>query len=127
MPSSRFSETRALAFSEYTLTALIEELAGRRKRNAGAYILRVPKAGLAQVLGLTNSRRRHLDFVADVAARESVGMFLIGKWVYFVREGDADEHAEDLDVKDATAVTDEFERVYGSKAADAMWENETYR
>jgi len=90
-------------------------------------MLRVQKDQLAKVLNQTRFWRQHLDFVAAAAAAEGVGMSIIGKWVYFIREEDAEECAKELDVADAVGITDEFEAVYGSKRGNTMWEDGTYR
>jgi len=113
-----FSQNRALAFAQYTLTALRRESPGR--------ILAVSRQDLARVLGVEKLWDKHIDLIRAEAAKYDIGTANLQSRVVFVDlENAANLH--DMDVGDATGITNQFERIYGSRAADDMWENGDYR
>src|SRR5580698_929200 len=112
-----FNEQRARAFAEYTLTALLKEAKGT--------VLTAGRADLAKVLDVQKLWDSHIELVQTVAAKYDVGTANLGNIIAFFELNDVKKKA--IDVNDAKAVTDRFEHVFGSQAADEIWENSTYR
>lgn len=115
-----FSETRALAFAHYTLTALINEKKGKAK------ILTISRPDLAKVLDVTKLWDKHIEMIAVAAAKWEIGVANLGNRIAFVQL--PEDHKEGaIEVHEARKITDKFEGVYGSKAADEMWDSGNYR
>ena len=113
-----FSEDRALAFAEYTLTALVNEQDGK--------ILTISRPDLANVLGVEKLWDKHIDFIRKQAEKFDVGVANLGNRIAFVNL-EKGSNLKAIDPKDARKITDRFESVYGSRAADEMWEKGKYR
>jgi hypothetical protein len=112
-----FSEQRALAFAEYTLTALL--------RDAKGSILTVSRSDLAKILQVQKLWPNHIEVVRAASAEQGVGTANLGSTIAFF-----DVHetkTKPLKVNDGISITDRFEKVYGSRAADEMWESGEYR
>lgn len=115
-----FSETRAYAFADYTLTALLDEKKGKTK------ILTVSRQDLAKILDVSKLWDKHIEMIGTAAAKWEIGVANLGTKIAFVQLSAGQEDMS-MDVADARKITDNFEKVHGSKAADAMWEQGTYR
>jgi len=115
----RFSEVRAEAFARYTLPGLLKK---SRSSRGGKFILWMKRSELASVLGMTNARQEHALYVADHAAKENIVTAILPGWVYFFYDDESSSYGDQIDVSDATPITDAFAKVYGSEACDDMWE-----
>jgi hypothetical protein len=113
-----FSQSRALAFAQYTLTALVRENNGK--------ILTISRHELARVLDVEKLWDKHIDVISAEATKYDVGTANLGSRIAFVGL-EQNSNVQAIDVKDAKEITDKFEHIYGSKAADDMWENGEYR
>jgi hypothetical protein len=117
----RFNKRRATVFGEYTITAMLNEAAKRKKT-----FVAISKPDFSKILGTQKLRPEHIDLVRATALEEGVGMANMGHTlVFFYFEG-IERACEPLSARRGRDVTDAFERVYGSDAADEMWENRTY-
>lgn len=113
-----FSQNRALAFAQYTLTALVNENNGKT--------LTISRQDLARVLDVEKLWDKHIEVISAEATKYDVGTANLGSRIAFVGLED-NSNVRPIDVTDAKEITDKFEQIYGSKAADDMWENEKYR
>jgi hypothetical protein len=113
-----FSQTRALAFAQYTLTALVQENNGK--------VLTISRQDLARVLDVEKLWDKHVDVISAEAAKYDVGTANLGSRIAFVGL-ESNSNVRPIDVGDAKEITDKFDHIYGSKAADDMWENDEYR
>ncbi len=112
-----FNELRAQAFAEYTLTAILSEAKGA--------ILTISRSDLAKILSVQKLWPNHVETIRGAAAQYGIGTAnLGGTFVFFDLER---VKGKPLKVGDAVSITDRFEKVYGSKAADEMWESGEYR
>jgi hypothetical protein len=111
-----FNENRAKAFAEYTVTALLDDKSGK--------ILTISRYGLAEVLAVEKLWDKHIDVVREYAAKWNVGTANLGNTIAFVS---LEKNVEPMKVDYATHVTNKFAEVYGSEAADTMWETGEYR
>lgn len=117
---ARFDYDRAEAFGHYVVPALLEEANDRDK----TYLV-IARDHLRQALNTAKLHDEHIECVRKAAASEAIGTAVFDRDVVFfwVEEKDS-ERPEPTDM---VAVTDAFARVYGSSAADEMYENDTYR
>ena len=112
-----YSEQRAEAFAEYTLTALL--------RDAKGSILTVSRSDFAKILKVKRLWAEHIEAARAACAEEGIGVANLGSTFAFFELNEV--KTKQLKVADAISITDKFEKVYGSKAADEMWESGTYR
>ena len=117
----RFNKKRAMAFGEYTITAMLWEAAKRKKR-----FVTISKLDFAKILGTQKLWPEHIDLVRRTALEKGVGMANMGHTMLFFFFEDIENTCEALRAGRGRAVTDAFERVYGSNAADEMWESGAY-
>jgi len=71
-----FSQTRALAFAQYTLTALVDENNGK--------VLTISRQDLAHVLDVEKIWDKHIDVISAEAAKFDVGTANLGSRIAFV-------------------------------------------
>lgn len=117
----RFNRKRAMAFGKYTITAMLFE-AAERKNN----FVTINKREFAEMLDTQRLRPEHVDLVRSTAMDEGVVMADMGHAVVFFYFSDIEKTSESLSAERGRAVTDAFEKVYGSDAADEMWETNSY-
>lgn len=115
----RFSRDRADAFASYTLPGLLDEAV---KKDPSKYILWLRRSELAKILGMTNSRQEHVKYVSDQASLAGIVTGTISEWVYFFYSSIGDDFGMSVEVSRANAITEAFEKVYGSAAIDDLWE-----
>ena len=115
----RFSQARADAFARYTLTGLLNH---EIKKEGPEYILWMRRSELASVLGMMNSRHEHAQYVAERAATEGIVTGFLNDWIYFFYDASVSDFGVEVDISRATSITDAFENVHGSAAAEEMWE-----
>jgi hypothetical protein len=113
-----FSQSRALAFAQYTLTALVRENIGKT--------LTISRQDLARVLDVEKLWDKHIEVIGAEATKYDIGTANLGSRIAFVGL-ERNLNVRPIEVTDAKEITDKFEQIYGSKAADDMWENEKYR
>ena len=113
-----FKEDRAFAFAEYTLPALMEEQKGK--------ILTVARQDLADVLCVEKLWDKHIDLIRKAAEKFDVGTANLGSRIAFVSLA-RNPNVRPMKPKDAKKITDRFEAIYGSRAADELWESKRYR
>jgi hypothetical protein len=113
-----FNESRALAFAQYTLTALVEENKGK--------VLTITRQELARVLDVEKLWDKHIAAISAEAAKYDVGTANLGSRIAFVGL-ESKTNLLPMDATEVKAITDRFEPLYGSKAADDMWDNGEYR
>lgn len=117
---ARFDYDRAEAFGHYVVPALLEEANERSKE----YLV-IARDHLRQALNTAKLHDDHIDCVRRATASEGIGTAAFDRDVVFfwVEE----KESERPDPADMVAITDAFARVYGSDAADEMYQNGTYR
>ncbi len=122
----RFNEKRAKAFAEYTVTALLEELADKKNGEKKTF-LSFSKPDFSKILGTQKLRPEHIDTVRAKALEQGVCMANMGHTLIFFYYEKIEKACGAVTLKEAKEITDAFEKVYGSDAADEMWEEGTYR
>ncbi len=118
---SRFDAKRAEAFATYALTALVRD-AGE----SGKVFVRLSRSTLADALKTKKLYEEHIERVRSKAGSEGIGMANLGHEFLFFNASDkisADAPSADYVVK----VTDKFSDVFGSVAADKLWDDQSYR
>jgi hypothetical protein len=116
----RFNEKRALAFAEYTITAILKEAAREKKS-----FIKITRSDFSNILDTQKLRSEHVDLVRKAAAEQGVGMANMGHCLIFFSSEQIENEAKLLSAKEGRAITDRFEKLYGSAAADEMWEDRT--
>lgn len=115
--SNRFNQTRAEVFAAYTVTALVRDAKAR-----GRFFVRMSRTDMAAAMGGERLRDSHIEVVRANTARYGYGMANFGAEFIFFDSNDTDEISEKPDVDVMIAVTDRFTNLYGSEAADELWD-----
>ena len=110
-----FKEERANAFATYTLSALMEKHKSKK-------VLTIARPDLAKVLGVEKLWDKHIALISKEAEKHDIGTANLGSRIAFVNLY-KNKDVRAIDVEKATEITDQFEKLMGSKAADELWES----
>ena len=113
-----FREERALAFSRYTLPAIMDEQKGKT--------LVLTRAELAKILDVKNVWDQHIELISREAEKHEIATANLSSRIIFL-DLQKKSSLKTMNAKDAKAITDRFEKLFGSKAADGLWESRKYR
>lgn len=118
---ARFDQKRAQAFGEYSITAML-----RDAEEAGNIFVRISRSDFANALDTKRLYDYHIEAVRGYAASSGVGMANLGhEFVFFTAGGN--ESTLTLNAKTVKDVTDFFNKLLGSEAADDAWADRSYQ
>lgn len=116
----RFNQKRAMAFAEYTLPALVKKEAPKKNK----HFIKLTRANFSEILQTQRLRSEHIELVRRSAAEYGIAMANMGSYLVFFDIDDIDPLTPSAE--DGHDITDRFEALYGSQAADDVWSSGDY-